>query len=433
MYTPAMQRTTGATEAQYLFAPMSSTTSAIAATNGSATTSTRRRSARRSASASPSRDLPPAHGRQGPQSRHGVVLDARSANGRAREAFERWLDPANFDSAGRQKVSLMSLNRGIRNDADRRREARASPNCTRAPAASSCPTHGTSARRSISARSASRRWRPPAPAWLSRPGGPDSGVDARLCAAPHRRARRGDAVAGQRRFRSRIRGDAGRSPRERAGSASEWASRVSRSRITPAIRKRRSTASLESVRRIRAARAAIDATGERVLLTARSETILRGHPDGLQEALRRLAAYAEAGADVLYAPGLKTARFGRRGGARRRRVAGQRPRGRARIHASPARGPRRAQNRTGGLARMAWGASSARRSKSRRKAGLTHSPESRSLARRDRGGLLGGRCSPGPLRDHPLGSDAAERTPSITDRSPGARSVAGKRPSDGGP
>ena len=62
----------------------------------------------------------------------------------------------------------------------------------------------------------------------------------------------------------------------------------------------------ESVDRIRAARAAIDATGERVMLTARSETILRGHPDALQEALRRLAAYAEAGADVLYAPGLTT-------------------------------------------------------------------------------------------------------------------------------
>jgi 2-methylisocitrate lyase-like PEP mutase family enzyme len=62
----------------------------------------------------------------------------------------------------------------------------------------------------------------------------------------------------------------------------------------------------ESVDRIRAARAAIDASGERVLLTARSETIWAGHPDGLQEALRRLAAFAEAGADVLFAPGLKT-------------------------------------------------------------------------------------------------------------------------------
>jgi 2-methylisocitrate lyase-like PEP mutase family enzyme len=63
----------------------------------------------------------------------------------------------------------------------------------------------------------------------------------------------------------------------------------------------------EAADRIRTARAAINASGERVLLTARSEAVLRGHPDGLNEALRRLAAYAEAGADVLYAPGLRTA------------------------------------------------------------------------------------------------------------------------------
>ena len=63
----------------------------------------------------------------------------------------------------------------------------------------------------------------------------------------------------------------------------------------------------EAADRIRAARAAINASGERVLLTARSETVLRGHPDALNEALRRLTAYAEAGADVLYAPGLRSA------------------------------------------------------------------------------------------------------------------------------
>jgi 2-methylisocitrate lyase-like PEP mutase family enzyme len=55
--------------------------------------------------------------------------------------------------------------------------------------------------------------------------------------------------------------------------------------------------------RIRAARTAIDATGTGVLLTARAECYLVGHPDPLKESLRRLAAYAEAGADVLYAPG----------------------------------------------------------------------------------------------------------------------------------
>jgi 2-methylisocitrate lyase-like PEP mutase family enzyme len=61
----------------------------------------------------------------------------------------------------------------------------------------------------------------------------------------------------------------------------------------------------EAVERVRAARAAIDASGETVLLTARSEAILR-QAGGLPEALRRLAAYAEAGADVLYAPLVRT-------------------------------------------------------------------------------------------------------------------------------
>jgi 2-methylisocitrate lyase-like PEP mutase family enzyme len=61
-----------------------------------------------------------------------------------------------------------------------------------------------------------------------------------------------------------------------------------------------------AVDRIRAARAAIDASGTGVLLTARAECYLVGHPDPLRESLRRLQAYAEAGADVLYAPGAKT-------------------------------------------------------------------------------------------------------------------------------
>jgi 2-methylisocitrate lyase-like PEP mutase family enzyme len=55
--------------------------------------------------------------------------------------------------------------------------------------------------------------------------------------------------------------------------------------------------------RIKAARAAIDATGADVLLTARAECFLVGHPDPLRESIRRLQAYAAAGADVLYAPG----------------------------------------------------------------------------------------------------------------------------------
>jgi 2-methylisocitrate lyase-like PEP mutase family enzyme len=60
-----------------------------------------------------------------------------------------------------------------------------------------------------------------------------------------------------------------------------------------------------AVERIRAARRAIDQSGTGVLLTGRSEGFIVGRPD-LAETVRRLAAYAEAGADCLYAPGIRT-------------------------------------------------------------------------------------------------------------------------------
>ncbi|WP_375461869.1 oxaloacetate decarboxylase [uncultured Enterovirga sp.] len=63
----------------------------------------------------------------------------------------------------------------------------------------------------------------------------------------------------------------------------------------------------EALDRLRAARDAVDRDGGGVLLTARSECFLVGHPDPLPESVRRLQAYAEAGADVLYAPGLRSA------------------------------------------------------------------------------------------------------------------------------
>jgi 2-methylisocitrate lyase-like PEP mutase family enzyme len=56
-----------------------------------------------------------------------------------------------------------------------------------------------------------------------------------------------------------------------------------------------------AVDRIRAARRAIDESGTGVLLTARSEGFVVGRPD-IDETIRRLEAYAEAGADCLYAP-----------------------------------------------------------------------------------------------------------------------------------
>lgn len=60
-----------------------------------------------------------------------------------------------------------------------------------------------------------------------------------------------------------------------------------------------------AVERVRAAREAIDRSGTRVLLTARSEGYVVGHPD-LDDTVARLVAYAEAGADCLYAPRIST-------------------------------------------------------------------------------------------------------------------------------
>jgi 2-methylisocitrate lyase-like PEP mutase family enzyme len=60
-----------------------------------------------------------------------------------------------------------------------------------------------------------------------------------------------------------------------------------------------------AVERIKAARAAIDASGLPVVLTARCEAWLVGTPDPARVAIERLIAFAEAGADCLYAPGVR--------------------------------------------------------------------------------------------------------------------------------
>ncbi|HUZ12978.1 MAG TPA: isocitrate lyase/phosphoenolpyruvate mutase family protein [Caulobacteraceae bacterium] len=59
-----------------------------------------------------------------------------------------------------------------------------------------------------------------------------------------------------------------------------------------------------AVERVTAAREAIDAAAPGAVLTARSEGFIRGRPD-LDETIRRLQAFAAAGADCLYAPGLR--------------------------------------------------------------------------------------------------------------------------------
>src|SRR5918996_5518521 len=58
-----------------------------------------------------------------------------------------------------------------------------------------------------------------------------------------------------------------------------------------------------AVERVRAARQAIDDTATGIVLSGRSEGFVSGRPD-IDETLRRLRAYAEAGADCLYAPGV---------------------------------------------------------------------------------------------------------------------------------
>lgn len=60
-----------------------------------------------------------------------------------------------------------------------------------------------------------------------------------------------------------------------------------------------------AVSRIRAARAAIDKAGGDTLLVGRAECFLVGRPD-LDETIHRLKLYANAGADCLYAPGIRT-------------------------------------------------------------------------------------------------------------------------------
>ena len=61
----------------------------------------------------------------------------------------------------------------------------------------------------------------------------------------------------------------------------------------------------EAVARLKAARSAVDRAGGDTLLVGRAECFLVGRPD-LDETIARLQAYANAGADVLYAPGIRT-------------------------------------------------------------------------------------------------------------------------------
>src|ERR1051325_8298853 len=60
-----------------------------------------------------------------------------------------------------------------------------------------------------------------------------------------------------------------------------------------------------AVKRVRAARQAIDAAGGGVVFTARTEGFIKNRPD-MAETIRRLKAFADEGADCLYPPGIRT-------------------------------------------------------------------------------------------------------------------------------
>ena len=221
-------------------------------------------------------------------------------------AFERWLSPDNFDGQGRQKIALSDLMPEgwlmTPTIADKRRrfaELHQAPGCFVMPnpfdigSAKYLASLGFPALATTSAGMAFAA------------GRTDGAVDRAYALSHIPRPRPRDRSPAQCGFRGRLRDATPRASTRARGFASAPASPAFRSRTTPATATRRSSPLSEAVERLRAARAAIDASGETVLLTARSEAILR-EAGGLTEALRRLAAYAEAGADVLYAPLLKT-------------------------------------------------------------------------------------------------------------------------------
>ena len=116
--------------------------------------------------------------------------------------------------------------------------------------------------------------------------------------------RRGDRRSGQRRFRGRLCATIRRRRRERAAVRRDRRRRA----VDRGFHRRQGQSALSfdlALARIKAARAAIDKTGEDVMFTARTEGFIRGRPD-IDETLRRLKAFADAGADCLYAPGIKT-------------------------------------------------------------------------------------------------------------------------------
>ena len=115
----------------------------------------------------------------------------------------------------------------------------------------------------------------------------------------------GGGASDQRRLRGRVRRRARGTSRSTSRRQRRPRSPGSRSRTPPATRISRCSTSSLAVERIRAARRALDQSRSGILLVGRSEGFIVGRPD-LRETIRRLTAYAEAGADCLYPPGIRS-------------------------------------------------------------------------------------------------------------------------------
>ena len=119
------------------------------------------------------------------------------------------------------------------------------------------------------------------------------------------RARRSDRHSAQRRLRERLCRRSGWRRRERHALHRDRRGGI----VDRGLRRNNSTTPLYdfdlALARVKAARAAIDKAGGDVVFTARTEGFIRGRPD-IDETIRRLKAFADAGADCLYSPGIKT-------------------------------------------------------------------------------------------------------------------------------
>ena len=243
-------------------------------------------------------DLPSSR-RLGATALHGVVIASVSA----RTALSANREKRVLGRASRWSPRAATARKtGSGHDRARTTKHRPSGRSTRATRSSS-RTRGTPARRACSRRSASRRSPPPAPASRSRSVALDGERDARR----GRRARRGvlDGATG---LPVSVDLENGYGPDARGRGDGDRARRAGRRgrRLDRGLRPRATGSTSSSTRSSASPRPSRRPRGLDFpfTLTARAENHIRGNPD-LDDTIARLQAYERAGADVLYAPGLR--------------------------------------------------------------------------------------------------------------------------------